>query len=199
MFEPIVTSIGPERVTYFDGSGYNSFAQLVNTCVANSYTETVILMSDKVLPRQEHVKTTLELLDKGFGLVALYRFAFFGFKKELMRRIGMMDERYAGGGYEDDDFYTRCVEANIAMYVTHDVPYTPGNSGWNYERARQHHQNKWRFTQETITLKRHLPEPVLNYDLGPSVPTQFLTAREWTYAPLPQIAQYFTIKIESAV
>jgi hypothetical protein len=199
MFEPIVRSIGPERVTYFNGSGYNSFAKLVNTCVANSYTETVILMSDKVLPSQEHVKTTLELLDKGYGLVALYRFAFFGFKKELMRQIGMMDEGHIGGGYEDDDFYIRCIERDIAMYVTHDVPYAPGNSGWNYDRARQYHFNKWRFTQETMTLTRHLPEPELDYDLGPSVSTQFLSAVGYTYTPLQQVAQYFTLKIESAL
>lgn len=197
LFKPIVKSITPERISYFDGSGFNSFSQVVNNCVARCYTETVIIMSDKVLPTQEHVHKTIELLESGYAFVGLYRFAFFGFKKELMRRIGMMDENHIGGGYEDDDFYIRLIEHNLAMYVTHDVPYTPKPSSWNPEAARQYHFTKWQYNPNTNILQRHLPDPVLNYDLGPSVPTNFLPGREHSYTPLSRVSQYFYLNIKS--
>ncbi len=194
-FDAIVESLTPCRVSYFDGAGYKSFSKLVNSCVAQCPTETIIIMSDKVLPTAEHVKRTLDLLQLGYAFVALYRFAFFGFKKELMRRIGMIDENYVGGGYEDDDFYARLVEQDLPLYITHDVPYTAAPSSWNADRAREYHFSKWQFDGATHELKRNKAEPKLNYDLGPSIPTTFLPSKEFSYTPLPQVAQYFYLNI----
>ena len=196
-FDAIVRSLTPLRVSYFDGTGYKSFSHLVNSCVTQCPTETVIIMSDKVLPTADHVNKTLYLLKNGYAFVALYRFAFFGFKKELMRRIGMIDENHVGGGYEDDDFYIRLIENNLSMYVTHDVPYTSAPSGWNADRAREYHFSKWQFDKLTYELKRNKAEPKLNYDLGPSIPTTFLPGREFSYTPLPQVSQYFYLNIKS--
>lgn len=198
-FAPIVRSLAPLRVSYFDGSGQKSFSSLVNNCVARSHTETVIIMSDKVLPTPEHVRRTLELLEGGYAFVALYRFAFFGFKKELMRRIGVLDEGHAGGGYEDEDYYIRLLEANLPIYVTHDVPYTPMPSSWNPDRARQYHFSKWRYNSQTNVLLRCLPEPHHGYNLGPSVPVQYLDGRSASYTPLPQVSQYFYLNIKNGL
>lgn len=197
LFEPIVKSLTPERVTYFNGEGCTSFSQLVNFCVASCYTEIIIIMSDKVMPTVEHVKKTIELLEKGYAFVALYRFAFFGFKKELMRKIGMMDENHRGGGYEDEDFYIRLIENNLSMYVTHDVPYTAKPSSWIADRARDYHFTKWQYNPNTNVLQRRLPDPKYDYELGPSVPTLFLPGREFSYTPLPQVSQYFYLNIKS--
>lgn len=199
LFSAIVQSLTPERVSYFDGSGHGSFSAVVNNCIASAGTETVIIMSDKVLPKAEHVKRTIELLESGYAFVALYRFAFFGLKKELMRRIGMMDEGHVGGGYEDDDFYIRLIENNLAMYVTHDVPYTPAQSSWNPEESRKYHQSKWQWNPETVTLTRKLPEPPPVHNLGPSVPTTFLPGRSHSYTPLHQVSRYFYMNIKSIV
>jgi hypothetical protein len=198
-FNEIVRSLAPLPVSYFDGSGYSSFSGIVNACVTKCPTETVIIMSDKVLPKREHVEKTLQLLDKGYAFVALYRFAFFGFKKELMRRIGFMDENHVGGGYEDNDFYIRLIEGNLSMYVTHDVPYTAQPSSWIPDRARTYHYKKWQYNPETNVLARCLPEPELNYNLGPSVPCDFLPCRQYSYTPLQQVSEYFYLNIKSGV
>jgi len=186
LFSNIEKSISPEKVNYFDGTGYPSFSKLVNSCTAAADTEIVIIMSDKVIPTADNVKKVVSLVEQGYGFVALYRFAFFGFKKELMRKIGMMDERFIGGGYEDDDFYIRLHEANIAMYITEEVEYVKSSSSWNYDQSRLHFLQKWIDTEHpnynpeakasSEFVKRKLPEELCHYDLGPSIDTKFLTA-----------------------
>ena len=142
-------------------------------------------MSDKVLPTQSDITKVVSLVEQGYGLVGLYRFGFFGFKKQLMRQIGMMDERYVGGGYEDDDMYIRLKEANISMYITEEVEYKKSVSSWNYRLSRNHFMNKWVDTKSPIysptaklsavNIKRKIKEEQLNYNLGKEVPTEFLS------------------------
>jgi hypothetical protein len=185
LFLAIEESMKPVKVQYFDGTGYTSFSKLVNTCVEQSLTETVIIMSDKVLPTKADVKKMLSLIDQGYGLVGLYRFGFFGFKKQLMRQIGMMDERFVGGGYEDDDMYIRLKEANISMYITEEVAYTKSASSWNYALSRLHFINKWVDVESPLydplakssaaVIKRKIREETLDYNLGKAVATSFLT------------------------
>jgi hypothetical protein len=184
-FTAIERSAFPEKINYFDGTGYPSFSKLVNACTAAANTEIVILMSDKVLPTANDVQKIVSLINQGYGFVGLYRFAFFGFKKQLMRQIGPMDERFVGGGYEDDDFYIRLKEANIAMYVTEEVSYAQTVSSWNYSRSRIHFLKKWIDTENPNYdanlkpsdrfVKRKMSEEIYNYDLGPAINTTFLT------------------------
>jgi len=174
LFEPIQESIAPEPVRYFDGTGYPSFSKLVNSCVASADTETVILMSDKVMPGNADVTRLLELLDQGYAMVAFYRLAFFGFKKQLLRNIGMFDERLVGGVFEDDDFYIRLKEADLGVYISHEIPYAKSGSGWNYSLARGHFVNKWGDVAQTGQIKRTLEEEQYQYDLVSSVPAEFL-------------------------
>jgi GT2 family glycosyltransferase len=157
-------------------------------------------MSDKVLPKAEHVKKAIMLLEKGYGFVGLYRFAFFAFKKELFRQIGPMDERFVGGGYEDDDFYIRLKEADIAMYVTEEMEYERAASSWDQSTTVNHFIAKWMPDYNpNIKLShnlvcRRMPEPNHNYDFGPSVPTTFLSWEEHTYAPPSKARKYTNTK-----
>lgn len=168
--------MAPEAVEYFDGTGYPSFSKLVNSCVAAAATETVIVMSDKVMPRAADVAKLLNLLDQGYAFVALYRLAFFGFKKELMRRMGMFDERFIGGGYEDDDFYIRLKEANLGCYITEEVEYAKSKSSWNYSQAQGHFTNKWGANvKDTGIAVRNINEETYdNYCLGPAIAVNYL-------------------------
>jgi hypothetical protein len=185
LFPPIQESANPEKINYFDGTGYESFSKLVNVCVAGANTEIVIIMSDKVLPTQSDILKVVSLVEQGYGLVGLYRFGFFGFKRQLMRQIGMMDERYVGGGYEDDDMYIRLKEANISMYMTEEIEYQKSVSSWNYSLSRNHFVNKWVDTESprynptarlsAVNIKRKINEEQLNYNLGEEVPTEFLS------------------------
>jgi len=198
-FTAIERSAFPEKINYFDGTDYPSFSKLVNSCTAAANTEIVILMSDKVLPTANDVQKIVSLINQGYGFVGLYRFAFFGFKKQLMRQIGLMDERFVGGGYEDDDFYIRLKEANIAMYVTEEVSYTQTVSSWNYSRSRIHFLKKWIDTEHPNYdanlkpsdrfVKRKMPEEIYNYDLGPVINTTFLT-KDFTVAQPRKARKY---------
>mgnify|MGYP002654792137 CR=1 FL=1 len=184
-YNTIRNSIYPEELVFFNGEGFPSFSKLVNTCVESCPTEIVILMSYKVLPTADHVKKIVDLINEGYGLVGLYRFGFFGFKKQLMRQIGMMDERFVGGGYEDEDMYIRLKEANISMYITEEVEYTKSSSSWNYNLSKPHFMNKWIDTKNPLYsplakpsaawVKRKIDEVTLDYNLGKEVPTSFLT------------------------
>lgn len=175
LFEEIQSGIKPEPIQFFNGTNAGSFARLVNLCTAACPTETVIMMSDKMRPTAQNIAKTLDLLNQGFALVGLYRFGFFGFRKELFRKIGMMDERFKGGGYEDDDIYIRIKEANLAMFLSHDVNYIAGTSSWTSDECKKHFGNKWGDVKSTGKAKRYLPELIYNYDIGPSVPTSFLS------------------------
>lgn len=176
MYEPIRQSILPETLNFFDGSNFESFSKLVNTCVASCPSETVILMSDKVMPKQEHVKKIISLLDEGYGFVALYRFAFFGFRKELFRRIGTMDQHFLGGGGEDDDFYIRLKEGNISCYITEEVDYTPAPTTWGgYSFGKEQLIRKWGYHKKQLYIKRHYSESDWGYNLGPSTGETFMS------------------------
>jgi hypothetical protein len=176
-FPRLQKEILPEKLNLFDGTGYDSFSKIINECAASANTETVIMMSYKVTPNAGHVKQVLELLDTGYGFVAPSRFAFFGFRKELFRKMGCMDERYYRGGFEDNDFYIRLKEANIAGYVTNEIPFTNQKSTWgDYTPAFQFFKKKWGVTHaKPSNVTRLLPEEKYEYDFGPSKPIKFMT------------------------
>ena len=195
-FENIANTVAPEKVHFFNGTGYETFSKLVNDAVRSSLTETVIIMSDKVLPTTEHVQKVLSLLDQGYGFVSLSRFAFFGFRKELFRQIGFFDERYLGGGWEDYDFSIRLVEANIASYITEELHYQDGPSIWDRQRAHKHWVCKWsfwQFSETNIKISRNMPELDYKYDLGPSTGVKFLPSTGHSYVTPVFIYPYFTM------
>jgi hypothetical protein len=191
-YYPIISkSISPIDLKFFDGTGYPSFSKLVNECVHSADSEIVILMSDKVKPKEADVNKVLDLLDQGYGFVGLYRLAFFGFKKELFRKIGPFDERFVGGGYEDDDFYIRLKESDISMYVTEEIEYERRESSWQFTEACKHFLNKWldqndpnfdNVKLQNNVVSRKLVEENYNYNFGKSTGEKFL---DWGYTVCP--------------
>lgn len=173
-FEPIKKSAEPEVVKYFDGSNIGNFSKIINLCVESSKTETVILCSDKTLPTYKNIEKIRTLLDLGYGFVGLWKFGLFGLKKELFRKIGVFDERFIQGGYEDFDFLLRLQEANIAVYMSTEANYTIGSSSWNHDQAWDHWCKKWKINEEEKTVTRQLDELPHNYNFGPNVSTNFL-------------------------
>ena len=179
-YEPIRQSIIPYNLNFYSGSEIKSFASLVNSCVEQCPTETIIMMSDKVMPTATNVERTLELINLGYGFVGLMLFGFFGFKKELFRKVGPLDENFVSGGYEDHDFYLRLREANIGSYISEEVIYNKRVSSYDYSINKPYYIEKWipqynprvsLFENEHI---RQIPEKPSKRDFGPSVPTTFL-------------------------
>lgn len=183
----IQESCSPQKLQWHDGTNAPSFSALVNTCVEKCLTETVIMMSHRVRPTAQHIQKLLQLLDQGHAFVGLYRFGFFGFRKQLFRAIGGLDERYTGGGYEDDDFYLRLREANLAFYLTHEVPYTSGPSTWSEsgrELCRQHFVSKWGDKVVAQNLaQRYMPELPVKYQWGHAVPCRWMTTDRSVITP----------------
>jgi hypothetical protein len=102
---------------------YNSYSELINDSVVSSPTEFVILINDRTKPKAEEVEHMIELLENGFAAVTKYSVGFMGFSKQLLRKIGFWDERFYGGGYEDDDFVLRLKLANLAYYESEEAEY----------------------------------------------------------------------------
>ncbi|WP_040413575.1 galactosyltransferase-related protein [Desulfosporosinus sp. OT] len=159
----------------FDGTNYPSFSKLVNDSITSSSYETIIICNDKARPTHQDVEKILSMLNDGWGMVALYRFGFFGFKKDLIRKIGFFDERYIGGGCEDNDFIRRLKEANISFYESEEIKYIYLPTSWQYEKtsvARNHFRRKWKEEENVIT--RQLTEEDYKYDIGPFKNTNFI-------------------------
>jgi predicted glycosyltransferase involved in capsule biosynthesis len=108
------------------------------------------------------------LLYKGFGVVCLRNFHFYGFKKDLIRKIGFFDERFVGGGFEDKDFGNRLLENDIALYESTESQEIYMATSWNNQtKAVNFFSKKWKETH--TSWKRLLPDEKYDYDLGPMV------------------------------
>ena len=176
-------SLAPWPTLLFDGRGAPSCSWVWNQCTLLCPTETVVICNEKARPTPAHVEKVLALLNDGFGVVGLYRFGFFGFQKELLRRIGFFDERYTGGWYEDNDFLLRLDEADVASYMSNEIPYLQLSSSWPHDKARAHFEAKWRMANDR--WHRSLPELTMGYALGATIPLSFLPAESsvWINAP----------------
>lgn len=183
-------SIGEEPV-WKNGHGYPSFSKLINDCVIESPTEIIIICNDKARPQKEHIEKILNLLEQGYGFSGLYAWGFFGFKKELFRRIGFMDERFVGGNYEDCDYLRRMMEANIAMYNTFEIDYITMGSGWDITKTKTHYDKKWEHGDKY--LKRLLPEEVYDYNIGKKTNITFLP---WSESNLGESQSFMEYKLK---
>jgi len=203
----IQSGLGSQHLEYFDGSNVANFSQLVNTCVEYANTETVILMSDKVRPTQEHVDKTLSLLEQGYAFVGLQLFRFFAFKKQLFRQIGCMDERYVGTGHEDYDLYVRLIEHNLPFWIEESVPWDHRPSSWadsqGVYRGYTHWCTKWLHhwvegQPLPVCLERTMAEESYGYDFGPEQPVSFLSGRDCFYTTnWPHVGAFLAMDIVS--
>lgn len=180
-----------ETVHLFDGSNYESFSKVVNTCVANCATEIVIMMSYRITPTSDNIRKLLFYIDKGYAFVSLICLGFFAIKKELFRRIGFMDENYIPGGFEDLDFVGRIKEANLGIFATREADFSlVFPSAWRSEfrhgkakLAMRHYKAKWN-TPDKITAIRLMLEQSYSYYLGPSTNEKFL---DWSHTRIGEL------------
>ena len=178
---------------------YPSFSQMINDSVVTSPTELVFWMNDRVTPTPRDVEHMVELLHSGFAAATKYSVAFMGVTKELFRQIGWWDERFYGGGYEDDDFVLRLRLANLAYYESQESEYlearilnmpdkvTPlsPKDGAACSKSLPHFNAKWRQTPSSIT-KVLSEEKYPEYDkaVGPSIPEIRNSWKTWQESEL---------------
>ena len=157
-------------VRIFNGENYPSFAKLINDCILSCNEEVVIIMNHKIRASFLHINQMLHLINKGYGLVCLQNFHFFGFKKDLIRKVGWLDERYIGGGCEDADLIRRLIEKNIGWYDAVGVPVLQITSSWDQTKAYEFFKSKWK----DMALERLIPDEKYDYDLGEYKGSEFL-------------------------
>jgi hypothetical protein len=95
---------------------YLSFSQMVNDAIDDTDSEFMIFCNPKTILTVDDIKFMINKLSKGYCFVSTVSFGLFGFSKELIRNIGMLDERFIGGGFEDNDFAIRLLEFGKASW-----------------------------------------------------------------------------------
>ena len=87
-------------------------AHFWNVCVQRSPDDSVIICTGGVIPTQLHLIEMCTLLDFGFGMVLLGGLDFFGFKKELIHRIGW----FTGALSEEETIRNKLRAEDISIY-----------------------------------------------------------------------------------
>jgi hypothetical protein len=177
---------------------YDSYSELINDCVITSPTEYIIFINDRTTPYPHEVEQIISLLEHGFAAATKYSVGFMGFSKELIRKIGFWDERYYGGGYEDDDFVLKLRLHNLAYYEslegTYDMSWKSSlqpEDGKNCSKSEPFFYSKWKFDNFSIT--RVLPEE--NYQkyegkIGDSIYQISSNWLEWKYSKIGVMFEY---------
>ena len=167
---------------------YPSFSQMINDSVVTSPTEIVIWVNDRITPKPEDIIHIVQMLHSGFAAASRYSSAFMGTTKELYRQIGWWDERFFGGGWEDDDFVLRLRLANLAYYESQTAEYlearilnmphkiTPlmpdddSKSSGGPQTSKIYFDKKWAQTEKAITKTLSEQEyPEYSKAAGPSI------------------------------
>lgn len=99
---------------------YTSFSQMVNDAIDDTDSEFMIFCNPKTNFESNDIETILDKLSNGYCLATVVSFGLFGFSKELIRHIGMMDERFINGEWEDNDFAIRLNHFGKAVYWMYD-------------------------------------------------------------------------------
>jgi hypothetical protein len=146
---------------------YDSYSELVNDAIASSPTEIMVFLNDRVMPKVQDVEHMLWLLDNGYAAASKWSVAYIAYTKELIREIGWWDERYIGGGFEDDDFVLKLKLHNLAYYESEEGEYDQSwksplrpDGGDKCAKSEPWFRQKWRYSTEEV--RRVLPDE--NYE-----------------------------------
>lgn len=122
---------------------YTSFSQMVNDAIDDTDSEFMIFCNPKTKFTSEDIEFIIDKLSNGYCFASVVSFGFFGFSKELIRRIGMLDERFINGEWEDDDFSIRLKHFGKASWW-----------GYNYD--------KYDFTHSRAGNLKHITLSIFN-------------------------------------
>jgi nucleoside-diphosphate-sugar epimerase len=189
---PVIESLKPLNASVIIGNNIPSFSKLVNDAIMKCNKDIFIFCSHRVRPTKNDIQTLLNRIDEGHGLVTLYRLACFGFKKELIKRIGFFDERYLVGGWEDDDFNIRLREADISYYEDESITYIKGDSLWKHpenkpKKSFEHYRKKWIIDNKLATICRTMGEST-NYNIGKS--DSNIVFKKWNESVIKKVSSW---------
>jgi len=100
----------------YNNSLYLSFSQMINDAINETESEIMVFINPKTKFNEDDLNELYGKLNNGYCFVSLFGFAFFATTKELFRHVGLLDERFLGSEYEDDDFLLRLIIFNKKIY-----------------------------------------------------------------------------------
>jgi hypothetical protein len=107
-----------------------TFSQMINETIDDTESEFMIFINPKTIICTEDIEFIIDKLCSGYCFTSLFGFAFFGMTKELVRNIGMLDESFLAGEYEDNDYLIRMKLFDKMVYWGQDW------SKYNYFKSK---------------------------------------------------------------
>jgi hypothetical protein len=166
-----INYIENERISIIRNKTKQSLTKSWNQGVLLSKPNNVIICSHKSRPDNQNFIKTIQLLNEGFGLVGLGGFHFFGFNKYLLKKIGMFDENFKTGWYEDNDVLNKLFINNISYYLCEEIRDLKGPSSWEGLQVenKNYYFQKWEEINDLLVLKNqekdNLISESINYDI----------------------------------
>ncbi|ORC34637.1 hypothetical protein B4O97_11865 [Marispirochaeta aestuarii] len=144
-YEELAQSVKPFETEYINGNGFSSFAALCNKIFRENDQSFFIIANDKARPNPDNIDKMLNLHKDGFGFVALYRMGFFLVDKIVLSKVGLLDERFSDGGYEDNDYYIRLKKNNIGSYINEEINYLLNvTTLWKHKKSAEFFSRKYK-------------------------------------------------------
>lgn len=134
---------------------FYSFSSLINDSIENTKSEFMIFINPKTIIKSGDISFIIDQLCSGKCFVSLVNFGFFGTTKEFFRNFGLMDERYVGGEFEDEDFLLRLKLFGKAVYLKRDLleRYSLSKSKYDPNRGSTTtiFMDKWNYNSDNDT------------------------------------------------
>ena len=132
----------------------------------------MVFINPKAKVTPSDINRMIDDLCNGFALTCICGFGLWATTKELFRRIGMMDERFIGGEFEDNDLTIRIKKFNAAVSWRYEAdkypftflhyrPYLRGLSKTTY-RMKWHIVNGLYHRTDCIPGEKSLPPKIQN-------------------------------------
>ena len=130
-----------------------------NICIKLCPTERIIMASWRPRPEPHHFEIIDTYLNSGFGMVALETLHFFALPKSVLFKLGLFDEGFISGQFEDTDFFNRFYMNDIAMYVSNEIVESSYPTMWPDGSANKiYFDSKWQEQKEINTLTQFKEE-----------------------------------------
>jgi hypothetical protein len=130
-----------------------TFSQMINEAIDDTENEFMIFVNPKTIVSSEDIYFIIEKLCSGYCFVSIFGMAYCGFTKELVRNIGMFDEDFLAGEYEDNDFLLRIRLFGKAVYWGQNwskYDFHQSSCPPNRGSSLTQFWRKWRWRNETI-------------------------------------------------
>ena len=134
-----------------------TYSQMANESIDETESEFMIFINPKTIVCAEDLEFIVDKLCSGYCFASLFGFAFCGFTKELIRNVGMLDESFLAGEYEDNDYLIRLKLFGKMIYWGQDwnkYNYFKSKCEPNRGSSLTMFWRKWRWKENKLVSKK---------------------------------------------